>query len=73
MTTTPVHIGHVIGHGILFDPRQVARLRDMDFGDLLASIPRLFDLLDERGVDYVLVGGIAMRVHAPAATRRTSI
>jgi hypothetical protein len=40
MTTTPVHIGHVIGHGILFDPRQAARLRDMDFGDLLASIPR---------------------------------
>lgn len=37
----------------------------MDFEHLLASIPRLFDLLDERGVGYVLVGGIAMRVHVP--------
>lgn len=60
-----VHIGDVIGHGILFDPRNAALLPTMDFNDLLASIPRLFDLLDERGVDYVLVGGIAMRVHAP--------
>ena len=37
----------------------------MDFENLLASIPRLFDLLDERAVGYVLVGGIAMRVHSP--------
>lgn len=65
MSSREVHIGDVIGHGILFDPRNAAVVRAMDFNDLLASIPRLFDLLDERGVDYVLVGGIAMRVHAP--------
>lgn len=65
MTPSVVHIGDVIGHGIVFDPRNAAKLPAMDFNDLLASIPRLFDLLDERGVDYVLVGGIAMRVHAP--------
>jgi len=65
MSSREVHIGDVIGHGILFDPRNAALLPTMDFNDLLASIPRLFDLLDERGVDYVLVGGIAMRVHAP--------
>lgn len=65
MSSHVVHIGDVIGHGILFDPRNAALLPTMDFNDLLASIPRLFDLLDERGVDYVLVGGIAMRVHAP--------
>jgi len=58
-----VHIGHVIGHGIVFDPQSGSRLKDMDFDALLASIPRLFDLLDERRVAYVLVGGIAMRVH----------
>ena len=65
MSSHVVHIGDVIGHGILFDPRNAAVLPTMDFNDLLASIPRLFDLLEERGVDYVLVGGIAMRVHAP--------
>lgn len=65
MAVPTVHIGDVIGHGIVFDPRNAAILPTMDFNDLLASIPRLFDLLDERGVDYVLVGGIAMRVHAP--------
>ena len=65
MANPTVHIGDVIGHGIVFDPRNATRLESMDFNDLLASIPRLFDLLDERGVDYVLVGGIAMRVHAP--------
>jgi hypothetical protein len=37
----------------------------MDFDELVASIPRLFDLLAERGIEYVLVGGVAMRVHAP--------
>ena len=65
MASSAVHIGDVIGHGILFDPRNAEILRSMDFDDLLASIPRLFDLLDSRGVEYVLVGGIAMRVHAP--------
>jgi hypothetical protein len=55
MSSREVHIGDVIGHGILFDPRNAALLPTMDFNDLLASIPRLFDLLDERGVDYVLV------------------
>jgi hypothetical protein len=65
MASHSIHIGDVIGHGILFDPRNAAVLPAMDFNDLLASIPRLFDLLDERGVGYVLVGGIAMRVHAP--------
>ena len=65
MASPVVCIGDVIGHGILFDPRQASRVQSMDFNELLASIPRLFDLLDERGVAYVLVGGIAMRVHAP--------
>jgi hypothetical protein len=65
MASSAVHIGDVIGHGILFDPRNSEAVHRMDFNDLLASIPRLFDLLDARGIEYVLVGGIAMRVHAP--------
>jgi hypothetical protein len=47
MTEHLVDIGEVIVHGVLFDPKN-------------AEAWRLFDLLDERKVDYVLVGGIAM-------------
>jgi hypothetical protein len=65
MAASPVHIGDVIANALVFDPRRTAGHFSMDFQDLLASIPRLFDLLDARGVDYVLVGGIAMRVHSP--------
>jgi hypothetical protein len=65
MASAAVHIGDVIGHGILFDPRNSEAVHRMDFNDLLASTLRLFDLLGARGVEYVLVGGIAMRVHAP--------
>ena len=58
-----VHIGAVIVNGILFDPKNEERLRTMDLANLLKSVPRLFDLLEEREIDYVLVGGIAMLVY----------
>lgn len=60
MSENPVHIGEVIVHGIVFDPKNGEALRTMNLDDLYKSIPRLFELLDERGVEYVLVGGIAM-------------
>lgn len=65
MPSVPIQIGEVIVNAIAFNPRHPAAHSAMDFDLLLASIPRLFDLLDERGIGYVLVGGIAMRVHAP--------
>ncbi len=55
-----VHIGEVLVHGVLFDPKNTAAWRSMDVEGLYQAAPRLFDLLDERGVEYVLVGGIAM-------------
>ena len=58
-----VNIGEVIVHGIVFDPKNGERLRTMDLNKLLESIPRLFDLLEERQIEYVLVGGIAMLVY----------
>ncbi len=58
-----VHIGEVIVHGFVFDPKNSERLRNMDLNKLLEAIPRLFDVLDERGIEYVLVGGIAMLVY----------
>jgi hypothetical protein len=58
-----VSIGEVIVNGIIFDPKNSEALRTMDLEALLKAVPRLFDLLDERGVEYVLVGGIAMLVY----------
>jgi len=56
-----VDIGEVIVHGVLFDPKNVEAWRNMDLvQNIYRDVPRLFDLLDERGVEYVLVGGIAM-------------
>ena len=63
MADRTVNIGEVIAHGIIFDPKNGERLHTMDFNKLIESIPRLFDLLEERQVDYVLVGGIAMLVY----------
>ena len=59
-----VNIGEVIVHGVLFDPKNSEAWRNMDVVEnIYRSVPRLFDLLDERGVEYVLVGGIAMLVY----------
>jgi hypothetical protein len=62
MPTNVVNIGEVIIHGIVFDPKNSEALRTMDLDGLLKSIPRLFELLEERDIDYVLVGGIAMLI-----------
>ncbi len=63
MGNPAVNIGEVIAHGVMFDPKNGARLRNMDLNQLFDAIPRLFDLLEEREIDYVLVGGIAMLVY----------
>ena len=63
VATNLVNIGEVIIHGMVFDPKNSLALRTMDLQQVLESIPRLFDLLDERSIDYVLVGGIAMLVY----------
>jgi hypothetical protein len=60
MAENLVGIGEVIVNGLLFDPKNGEALRKMDLDELYKSIPRLFELLDKRRVDYVLVGGIAM-------------
>ncbi len=63
MSEPLVNIGEVIVHGVVFDPKNGERLRAMDLNNLLKSVPQLFDLLDDRSVDYALVGGIAMLVY----------
>lgn len=61
MTDHLVDIGQVIVHGVVFDPKNTQVWQKVDFAqNILQSVPKLFDLLEERGVEYVLVGGIAM-------------
>jgi hypothetical protein len=61
MTQELIHIGEVIVHGILFDPKNAEAWRNMDIvQNIYRSVPKLFALLESRQIDYVLVGGIAM-------------
>lgn len=60
MEPAPVDIGATIAYGVMFDPKNSAKAASMDFNQLRASAEKLFDLLEERQIDYVLVGGIAM-------------
>jgi hypothetical protein len=61
MSEPLIDIGEVIVHGVLFDPKNTEAWRNMDLvQNIYRDVPRLFDLLEERGVDFVLVGGIAM-------------
>jgi hypothetical protein len=56
---SPVHIGKVIRHAVVFNPKK----RDgslMNTDSLLSSVERLLVLLCERKIDFVLVGGIAL-------------
>jgi hypothetical protein len=61
MSHALVNIGEVLVHGVLFDPKNTEAWRNMDIvQNIYRAVPKLFDLLDERGVEYALVGGIAM-------------
>ena len=63
MSDRLVNIGETIVNGIIFDPKNGERLRTMDLQEILNSVPKLFDLLEERDIDYALVGGIAQLAH----------
>ena len=58
---SPVHIGEVIRNAVVFDFKNWAGDSTLANSDtLVQAVQRLFALLDERGVDYVLVGGVAL-------------
>ena len=63
MATSEFSISEVIACGIAFDPKNSEALQSMNLQDLLRSVPRLFEMLGERDIEYVLVGGIAMLVY----------
>lgn len=55
----PVHIGKVVRNALVFDFRK-PRGGTVTDSNLLETVERLFGLLEERRIDYLLVGGIAM-------------
>lgn len=59
MNESPVVISEIIRNGVTFDFKNWNR-EIMNGDDLAASVGRLFALLDERQIDYVLVGGVAL-------------
>jgi hypothetical protein len=61
MSTTqmPVAIGKVIQNAVVFDFKN-GSVSPMNSDALPQSISKLFDLLRQRKIDYVLVGGVAL-------------
>ncbi len=56
---TVSQIGNVLRNALAFDFKQPSEAM-MNADSLLVQVERLFNLLDERRVDYVLVGGVAL-------------
>lgn len=54
-----VEIGRIIQNAVVFNPRNWEK-PEMEADSLLSAVSRLFALLDERAVAYVLVGGVAL-------------
>jgi len=63
MATNVISISAVILNGIVFDPKNSEVLQAMDAQELGGAIRGLFELLEQRKIDYLLVGGIAMLVY----------
>jgi hypothetical protein len=57
----PVHVGKVIRNAVVFNFKNwIGGLVLANSDTLLRTVQRLFVLLDERSIDYVLVGGVAL-------------
>jgi len=54
-----VHIGNVIRNAVVFDFKK-SRGEAVTNDNLIQTVDELFKLLDERQIDYLLVGGIAV-------------
>lgn len=54
---SPVHIGQVVRNALVFGRSQKTTMSD---SSILDAVERLFALLGERQIDYLLVGGIAL-------------
>ncbi len=62
MRPARVHVGEVVRNAVVFDFKN--RGGDiMNADSLFEDVERLFALLHERGIDYLLVGGVAMLLY----------
>lgn len=57
-----VRIGEVVRNAVVFDFKN-SREKVVDAGAVIEAVNRLFTVLDERRIDYLLVGGIAMLLY----------
>ena len=55
-----VRISRVLLNAAAFTPKKRHEAPAMDFNNLLQNAERLFELLEARGIDYALIGGVAM-------------
>src|SRR5688572_11316255 len=67
--TRNVDIAEVLRDARLGDLRTLAE-EPVGYDELHRATSALFDLLDERGVEYVLVGGLAMLQYVPGRNTR---
>ena len=58
-TKPTVHIGKIIQHATLFNVKNGSE-KMMNSDSLVETVTRLFELLSQREIDYLLVGGIAL-------------
>lgn len=54
-----IDIGEVIQNGVVFNPRNWQD-ESVEMQNLPETVARLFALLEDRKIEYVLVGGVAM-------------
>lgn len=59
MKSSKVHVGEVIRNAVAFNFKNSGE-EILNADSLPGSVERLFDLLHEREIDYLLVGGVAM-------------
>lgn len=60
-TQSPIHIGKIVHNAVVFNPRNwVGDFTLTNPDSVLQTVQRLFTLLEERQIDYVLVGDVAL-------------
>ncbi|MEO5720793.1 MAG: hypothetical protein ABIR71_04890, partial [Chthoniobacterales bacterium] len=60
----PVNVGQVLRNAVVFNfSRHASPAEFMNAANIPAEVERLFDLLTEKGVEFLLVGGVAMLAH----------
>lgn len=69
----PVNISRVLQGAAVFDfKRHQSHQSFMDSSNISLEAEELFELLETRGVPYLLVGGLAMLTHVRGRTRTMS-